>query len=74
MVSASFAGNHLKVTASISCGGPSATEMDKGSEILLLLRIDRQVAGSSEDGGDIAVQIYGCKLGGMAWKRADVGG
>src|ERR1700726_3813251 len=73
MIPAPFAGSHLKVTASVSGGGTSATEMDKGGEILLLLRIDGHGARSSDDGGDIAVQIYGCKLGGMARKRADVG-
>jgi hypothetical protein len=73
MIPASLAGGHLKMATSVSGGRTSATEMDKGGEILLLLRIDGHGARSSDDGGDIAVQIYGCKLGGMARKRADVG-
>ncbi len=65
MISAPFAGHHLKVTACVSGGGTSAAEMDKGGEILLLLRVGRHIARSGEDGGDIAVQIDGCQLYGM---------
>jgi hypothetical protein len=41
MIAAPFAGSHLKVPTSVSGGGSSATEIAKGSEILLLLRIGR---------------------------------
>jgi hypothetical protein len=59
MIPASLAGGHLKMATSVSGGRTSATEMDKSGEVLLLLRTSRN-ACSGEDGGNIAVQIYGC--------------
>src|SRR5258708_1690444 len=73
MIPPPFAGHHLKVTTCVSGGGTCAAEMDKGGEILLLLRVGRHIARSGEDGGDIAVQIYGCQLYGMTRDRANVG-
>jgi hypothetical protein len=73
MIPAPFASQYLKVTMCVNRGGTSAAEMDKGGEILRLLRVGRHIARSGEDGGDIAVQIYGCQLHGMTRDCANVG-
>src|SRR5690242_4198503 len=72
MVSASFASLHPEVTACVSGGGTSAAQVDEGGEILLLLWSGHHTR-TREDGGQIAVQVYGGKLGGVARKRADIG-
>jgi hypothetical protein len=73
MVAASLIGRHLEATACISGGGSSTAQMDEGGEILHLLRGRRHAAGAREDGGDIAVQIDRCELGGMARDGTNIG-
>ena len=71
MIAAAFVGHHLKLAAREGCGGTPAAKMDEGGEILLLLRACRHIARAGENRRDIAVQIHGCELDGMARDRAD---
>ena len=57
MVPASFASLHPEVTACVSGGGTSAAQVDEGGEILLLFESGHH-SRASEDGRQIAVQVY----------------
>ncbi|WP_051382333.1 hypothetical protein [Bradyrhizobium sp. Tv2a-2] len=46
--------------------------MDEGREILLLRRTRRRYPGAGERGRNIAVQINGGELDGMAWDNRKV--
>src|ERR1700722_19515338 len=70
MIAAPFAGHHLKVTACVSGGRTRAAEMNKGSQILLLLRVWLHIAREGENISHMAVEIHGCKFDGMARERA----
>src|SRR6202011_2157173 len=72
VIAAAFVSQHLKFASGESRGGASAAKMDEGRNILLLLRACGHVR-AGEDGGHIAVQIYGCEFDGMAGDRANVG-
>ncbi len=71
MIAAALAIHHLKLAARESRGGTRPAEMDEGGEILLLLRARLYITGAGENIGDIAVEIHGRKLDGMARHRAD---
>ena len=71
MIAAPLAGHHLKVAAREGCGGTPAAKMDKRGEILLLLRACRHIGDAGENRRDIASQIHGRELNGMARDRAD---
>src|ERR1700738_790662 len=72
MIAAPFAGHHLKVTACVSGGRTSAAEMDKGSQVLLLLRVWLHIAREGENRRHMAIEIHGCKFDGMARERAEI--
>ena len=72
VIAAALAGHHLKITACECCSGTGAAEVDEGSEILFLLRACRHFRCAGENRRDIAVQIHGSQLDGMAGDRADI--
>jgi len=72
VIAATHVGDHLKLAACKSCGGTRAAEMDERRKILLLLRRCRHIAGAGENISDIAVQIHGRELDGMARDHAGI--
>lgn len=72
MIATALAGHHLKMTAREGRGGTRAAEMNEGGEILPLARAWLYIADAGENLSDMAVQIHGRQLDGMARDRADI--
>ena len=72
MIAAVLVGHHLKLAAREGRGGTRAAEMDEGGKILPLLRAWLRVANAGENVGNIAVEIDGRQLDGMARDRTDI--
>src|SRR5690348_357947 len=71
VIAAALAVDCLKTAAGEGQRRTWTAEMDEGGEILLLLRVCGHVGCAAENGGDIAVQIHGRELDGVAGDRAD---
>jgi hypothetical protein len=72
MIAAALAFHHLKMAACESSRRTGAAEMDEGREILPLARAWFHIISAGENLGDMAVQIHGRELDGMARDRADI--
>src|ERR1700744_531570 len=62
VIAAAFTGHHPEVTARVPCGGAGTAEMDKGGQILFLLRAWPRLARAAENLSHVAVEIDGCQL------------
>ena len=71
VIAAAFICHHLKMAARERRGGARAAEMDEGREILLLASRGLHLACASEHIGDMAVQIDGRELDGVARDRGN---